>query len=569
MTPTTRHYFKTIAGLLAAAGLIVLAIYAVAAWEAGVAGARPQAQGMRPGLGPFGTTEENNTTAELESLSYKVDMVGSPRGADGTPDRATAIVLMPVQSPNFDPGERIVADPVAQKQLWAAFDAAARYFPSATQIGTGLTWGGYIFLFRARTADIAAIAQGGGPDGEFWRQLERNALALDARTWEPVSGRDFTSKDFTPAGDFDRGLPTSDEPPLDGDQIRLQPASAYLPVGSDLPVVATVRTASGEPAPGRQVSFTYIPEGGEAQNVASAATGIDGTARATLKIPDDAGEVVIVSAATGDVSAGASMPVRTGPLERDAAALEAISASLSLQDYHMLGAQYPAQGVTGQRAQRATMFVQMATPRFDMEVRGQILTIAGTLLANIPELTTAEPVLLYRSASTAFQLVFRVERGDWDAWLDGSITEAMLWDRVTLSKIVDLNTGHLVNAPSFVSKDFADRQAAVNIEVPNSVQTRLAQEDGGEQLYTGRIRVPVGATARDFTVDESTPGAGFAIFRSIDPFEPVYSSAADPRGEALRELVLDSGQYILAIQGGAAPTTVRLNYTEHLTGAQQ
>ncbi|HET9493859.1 MAG TPA: Ig-like domain-containing protein [Chloroflexia bacterium] len=569
MTPNSRHYFKTVAGLLAAAGLIVLAVYAVAALEARVAGALPQAQGMRPGLGPFGTTEENNATAELESLGYVVDAVGSPRRADGTPDRSTVIILMPVQSPSFDPGARMVADPESRKQIWAAFDSAARNFPSVTQIAAGLTWGGYIFLFPTSPSEVAAAAQAGGPDEEFWLGAEREAVALDARTWEEVSGRSFASKDFADADDFDRGLPTTDEPALEGDQVRLQPATAYLPDGSDLPVVATVRTASGEAAPGRQVSFTYTPEGGEAQHVASATTGSDGTARATLDIPDDAGEVVVVAASTDDVGAGASVPVRTGPVEQDAAALEVVSASLSLQGYGMMGMQYPAQGVTGPRPQRATMLAQMAGPRFDMNVRAQILTMAGTLLANMPQLTTAEPVLMFRSAGSAFNLVFRVERAHWDAWMGGPTTEAELWGRVTLARVIDMQTGQPVNTPDFVNKDFADTHEAVSIAVPTSVETRLEQVDGGEQLYTGRIRVPVGASAHDFEVDERTQGAEFAIFRSTDPFEPVYSSAADPGGDTLRDLVLESGQYVLAVQGGAAPTTVRLTYLERLMGARE
>jgi hypothetical protein len=420
-----------------------------------------------------------------------------------------------------------------------------------------------------RPSDVTAAAQAGGPNEDFWLQLERNAVALDARTWEQVSGPNFMAKSFADTGDFDRGLPTTDEPALKGDQVRLQPATAYLPDGSNLPVVATVRTMSGDPAPGRQVNFTYTPQGGEAQQLASATTGSDGSARATLDIPDDAGEVVIVTAAAADATSGASVPVRTGPRAGDAAALEVVSASLSLQGYDMLAAQYPAQGVTGPRPQRASMMAQMAAPRFDMAVRAQILTIAGTLLANMPDLTTAEPVLLFRSAGSAFELVFRVERGDWDAWLNGSITEAELWDRVTLSKIIDMQTGRPVDAPDFTNKDFADMQEALSLAVPTSVETRLAQEAWGEQLYTGRIRVPVGGAARNFAVDERTGGAEFAIFRSTDPFAPLYSSGADPGGDQLRALVLDSGQYVLAIQGAAAPASVRLTYLESLMGPQQ
>jgi hypothetical protein len=204
-----------------------------------------------------------------------------------------------------------------------------------------------------------------------------------------------------------------------------------------------------------------------------------------------------------------------------------------------------------------------------MAVRGQILTVAGTTLATLPGLTTAEPVLFYRSAGTAYELVFRIQRADWDAWLSGSITEAELWDRITLSKVVDLQTGQPANAPSFVNKDFADQEVGISVELAESVETRLAQETWGEQLYTGRIRVPVGASAAEFRPGERTPGAEFAIFRSTDPFAPMYSSAADSDGGRLRELVLDSGQYVLAVQGGAAPSTVRLNYLERLMGPER
>src|SRR4029453_3685620 len=109
------------------------------------------------------------------------DAVGSPRRADGTPDRATIIVLMPVQSPNFSTEARIIGDPEARKQLWAAFDAAVRYFPNTLDVGAGLTWGGYIFLFPAHMSDIAAAVAGGGPGSDFWLRVEREAMALDGR----------------------------------------------------------------------------------------------------------------------------------------------------------------------------------------------------------------------------------------------------------------------------------------------------------------------------------------------------------------------------------------------------
>jgi len=191
------------------------------------------------------------------------------------------------------------------------------------------------------------------------------------------------------------------------------------------------------------------------------------------------------------------------------------------------------------------------------------------MLAAMPGLTTAEPVLLYRSGGTGFVLVFRAERADWDAWLAGSITETDLWDRIALTKVIDVQTGQPVNAPDFVNKDFADSDVAVTVSVPSSVESRLAQEAWGEQLYTGRIRIPVGAAGLAFTVEERTVGAEFAIFRSTDPLAPVYSSAADSSGSDLANLVLDSGQYILAVQGGAAPSRVRLSYLERLMGTGQ
>src|SRR4051794_6758401 len=99
---TLEQIVLQLAGLVGGLGLLLLALTALAPQ---LAGAVPLGQAARPGQRPFGTTEQNNCRAAMAAQGYYVDAVGRPLDPTGSPSRTTVVMVMPVQSPHFDPDQ--------------------------------------------------------------------------------------------------------------------------------------------------------------------------------------------------------------------------------------------------------------------------------------------------------------------------------------------------------------------------------------------------------------------------------------------------------------------------------
>jgi hypothetical protein len=207
----------------------------------------------------------------------------------------------------------------------------------------------------------------------------------------------------------------------------------------------------------------------------------------------------------------------------------------------------------------------LVTPRLDRQARSEILRLAGTLLTVYPQATQVVPVLLYRSQDTVFQLHFQVQRSDWTSWLAGSLTEAALWTRLPLMRVIDTRTGQPANQPNFVHKDFRGVALPLpDMPTQRTIASTLTDEAWGQQLTPARFTVSTGGRADQFTVSERSAGADFAIYNTGDPTTPLYRSAADPQGAGLSRLQLTAGEYLLVADSPGPPARVGLTYIAHL-----
>jgi hypothetical protein len=550
--------------LLGALAVLILVMLALVLLREQSIFAGPQAQGA-PGRGPFGTTEQNNCTAYMESQGYHVDAVGRPRLSNGTPDPDTVVMLMPVQSPQFDPDASLAGDEESSRQVLEGFRVCYRFYNDISTVGIGLEWGPYIIMVPASAADWQAVEDGRMTPDELWRKTQPQITILNASTLRPISETDFTQKNFTGYKDVQQSMPPQTDPtPTRSESVKLQPSTAYLPVGSSLTLVAGTYDRGFRVLPAKEISFTYQVRGQDPVDLARNTSDANGTARVTLPGASvQAGDQIIVRAAMDSSGAVASSPVQVGPAVSGPAALDAISQSLKLQGYNVLNVEYrPA---SGSAPARAGALAEIASSRLDRSVRLQLLTMIGTLFAVYPDVQVAHPAVIYRSQATPFQLVFNVSRADWDAWLAGTISEAQLWQRIRLDPVRDVRTGHPAGQRDFLNKNFTgDTGRAMDLQTPQAVRSTVTRESWGDQLNPAKFKVPVGGYANSFQVVERSDSAEFAIYSAVDPTTPLYSSTEDPDGSRLRLLRLAPGQYILSIESSQVPSAIGLTYFVHL-----
>jgi hypothetical protein len=582
-------------GLITLAIMLILAIYAVLGVVAGPAAAEPVVQGI-PAQGLVGTTNQNNCSGYMASYGYRVDAVGLPSAPTGGLDHQSVVMLMPLQSTNFQPGRTEGSDSPTQQQLSLGFAACAQYYPGVPLIRLGLEQAQSILMFSAEAADVQAVQNGTMSTEEFWSRVQSTKTVLDARTGRPISDINFVNKDFSGQRRMTAILPPNAEPPSKGKlQIRLQSSTAYLALGGQADLVATVLDSSGQPLVGRSVSFTYTPIESDPLTIGSENTGADGAARIRFTAPQGLQGAVLIGASTSDSSGNfaASIPVTVGlpasgtgglvpsrviggiPLPTETvrinlpaqpvtgtAPISVITASLRLQGYSAIDSSYLLRYLPNATA--TTMLAEIVAPRFDLSVRAEILSMAGTLLSTYPTAQESVPVLLYRNQGRSFLLIFQVARSDLELWLAGSIDEATLWQRIPLSRVIDASTGLPMDVRDFLSKNFANNISANIFVSAHQVTSTITRESWGDQLRTGRFQVPLDSTAATFSVVERTPTSEFAIYGTTDPINPVYQSSGDADGSKLRALRLKAGQYVLSITAGNSPSTVSLSYLEEL-----
>ena len=150
----------------------------------------------------------------MAGYGYRVDAVGHPKLPSGSPDPQSVVMLMPLQSPSFQPGHDAGSDSQTQKQLSLGLIACALYYPGVPVIGIGLEQGQSILMYSAQSADVLAVQKGTMSTEDFWARVGSNRTILDARTGKPLSAIDFVNKD-SPAGRtwLQYSLPTSSHPP--------------------------------------------------------------------------------------------------------------------------------------------------------------------------------------------------------------------------------------------------------------------------------------------------------------------------------------------------------------------
>jgi hypothetical protein len=553
------------AGLTTIAIMLIGAIYILLGLQASSVAAEPAPQGHGPGQGPFGTSNQNNCSGYMAGYGYRVDAVGHPKLPSGSPDPQSVVMLMPLQSPSFQPGHDAGSDSQTQKQLSLGLIACALYYPGVPVIGIGLEQGQSILMYSAQSADVLAVQKGTMSTEDFWAQVGSNRTVLDARTGKPLSAIDFINKDFTGRQDMAAILPPNVEPPSKGNiQIRFQASTAYVTPGDHVDLVATVLDGSRQVLAGRSVAFTYTPIQGDPVPIGTDTTGSDGAARIRFTVPPDLTGAVMISAGTNDSGGNfnASIPVTIGSSAQGTASpASVISASLRLQGYGVVDPSYALHYLPDTPA---TMIAEVSAPRFDSSVRAEILTIGGTLLEAYPAVQSSAPLLLYRNQDKAYLMLFHIERADWDSWLAGSIEEATLWHRIALTKVLDSVTGMPVNARDFLHKNFSQSVSTSVFTSPREITGSITNESWGDQLRTGHFQVPIDSTADTFSVIERTPASEFAIFSVPDPIHPLYESSTDADGSRLQALKLRPGQYLLSVTVGSAPSVVRLSYLEQL-----
>lgn len=560
---------RLVAALVGLAVLLAVILFVGIAISAPAPVTEPAAQGSEETHGRFGSTGQNNASAYIESYGYRVDAVGLPKKADGSPDDDSVVMLMPVQSPQFDPGKRTVNDLETIKQVSQGFIACRRSFPKASKIAVGLEWGESIIMFPVQAASVQALQDGKLSTTELWSQVEPNIVVIDASTWQPLYETNFISKDFSGDRSLDRGLPPDTERPGKGQgQIRLQTSTAYLPTGSKATLVVTVSDNAANPVSGANVEFTSAQQGQDPQPITTSPTGNDGAARASLQAGPQAQGQLTIRASISNTTSIASVPILVGPPVTGTQATNVVVESLRLQGFNVLNVfREEEQSPGGTAVKRATIVAEIAASRLDARVRTQILSIAGTAFALYGEAETATPVLLYRSQGRTYELIFQVDRREWDNWINGAISEAQLWESIRLDRIIDAETGQPVAQRDFINKNFGTVAAAFEISTPKAIESKLVRESWGDQLYSGKLVVPVGAVADSFEVASRAGQAEFAIFASTDPVEPLYQSVQDNDGSGLRQLSLVTGQYTLSVEGNTVPASVRLTYIEHLAGS--
>jgi hypothetical protein len=505
-----------------------------------------------------GSTEQNDCAAYLQSFGYLVDLVGYPKNPDGTANTDSVIILMPVASPGFAPRAGRIDDPETVKQVFAGLRAAGQYLPKTQARAVGLEWNQYIIMLPVAAEAWQQYLTGTRTAAEIWRQIAADSWVLDNATGAQVPPLDFTHKDFTGGASKMAAMPPPGErPALESGQIRLDLSTAYLPDGDTATLLATVLTSTGAALPGQPIEFAINWPDQDPQVLTTTQTDGAGTARVPFRPPAGTQGGVLVTASSPALLARATAILVTGPPVSGTTAITATMAALRLQGYDLLAATYDP------GALRARVTAMMATPRIDRSMHTQMAVLFGTLFTAYPQATDALVALIYRSGNTPYELHYVARRADWVAWMGGAMGEATWWDRMEFVDLLNATTGQPALARDFLTKDFGF-PAATRVNAPQSVESRLVHESWGDQLYSGRFRVPPGGMATGFGVEERTPGADWAIYATTDPVHPLYQAGADPAGTGLAALQLGGGEYMLAVGGPAPPATVRLHYVEYV-----
>jgi hypothetical protein len=256
--------------------------------------------------------------------------------------------------------------------------------------------------------------------------------------------------------------------------------------------------------------------------------------------------------------------VGTPPRDTEAA-WDAVAQAMKVQGYES-GDHFYAESASlvGDVEVVAGLLMAPVSNQLDRAFYSQIERAVGTMRTVFPTSALLRPILVYDYGDTAYLVVFDVKTLDWDAWVNGSITEDQLWNGVTVM-VIDANTGEEVSTTDFIHKNFTDSGGGKN-EVSQVVliESSLVAETWGEQLYFDELIVPAGGTVDNWAIQEMSGSAtGFVLYESGNLLEPVFRWRKGDGDAALRGLTLSGGLYILQVEAGSAPARVQLRAIEH------
>ncbi len=500
-----------------------------------------------PPRGPIPPDPAIEARAILEAQGYQVLEVGYIDD-----EQTTVAVLMSAASSHLDA--------VFVQQLadgWTALHGASEVTPYLWTIieYTQPYW--LVFAISAR--DWNDWGAGRIPADEFWNRV--GYVVYDTQRQAYVEDQDQINKtispDYTPES-------TSPAPTAAGKTLSLEPSTTYLPADgrSELKLIARVAGGARQLLAGERITFDAKARDGHL-NTNAAITDPNGVAYGSF-VAGTRSEKINVSARVEDDLSSATLLVGTPPRDTEAA-WDAVAQAMKVQGYE-LGDHFYAESASlvGDVEVVAGLLMAPASNQLDRAFYSQIERAVGTMRTVFPASALLRPILVYDYGDTAYLVVFDVKTLDWDAWVNGSITEDQLWNGVTVM-VIDANTGEEVSTTDFIHKNFTDSSGGAN-EVSQVVliESSLVAETWGEQLYFDELIVPAGGTVDNWAIQEMSGSAtGFVLYESGNLLEPVFRWRKGDGDAALRGLTLSGGLYILQIEAGSAPARVQLRAIEH------
>jgi hypothetical protein len=594
-------------GALLAVTMLLLAIVAAqpaSAAPSAHASGNPLAQA---GSGKNPSDPNANYVAQyLETKGYTVVNVGYLKDNNGNANTDQVAVIMNFASTKYDPSSGLpTTDQDTVNQVVLGFYSLHKYFVKPSVLVVVLAYqNNYLFVFPARAADWQAVLDDNSKADSFWQTVTSNFVILDSNgnVVDPsgFSNKNFGGGDFSGQGNNGPTSPT-DNPtnnPVDpasghdagAGYLRLIPSSAYLPSDSNsFYLIGAVSDKNYSPAVGQKVAFSLKVTGKQEQQIGNVQqTDNNGTARVQVGRVTANGQVAmkVTCAASsdptscGDVTVGgpaaAVVVVGSGNLSADAGK-QALNDAMTAQGYSVEQVDYQeSQGVTGDTIAAAVLVMDMASKRYDQTLRTQMFSGFGTMFTIFPRAKNGILGLVYPNGGKTYVLVYQVNRTDWEAYVQGKTDETGFWKQVTLGQVIDAQTGQSVQGgKDFVNKNFAGNSGSNGGQVrPRKVESTLSVEEWGPQPTDDNIIVPLGGYADSFTVNATGSGdKSWSIYSVEDTSKPVYQSKTDSSGSKLKDLILQSGNYILMVEDpdppqgtpvGTVVEDIKVQYSEHL-----
>ena len=517
------------------------------------------AQGPNPADQVFST---------LVSSGYDVLKVDNFPDAQGNPDPNAVYAEMETITTNFD-------DRYLINQALEGFDALAKFYPKEQYYIVVLKYDRWLYFFVTNPQDWDDVLAKRVKGLDFWATVRNQARIFDTVQNKYVTPKDFltinqtnknqTNKDFS--GLADSPLPpVNTNPSAEAENILFEPSTTYLPADGTTQgyLLATLTDKNFSGLPGRGVNFSFEVRGQEPKNLPSAQTDQFGTARTKIASSRPL-DLVLIHADTTTLDASVQILVGTPPGKDADKQKQAVIDGLTSQGYRDADADYEEYtSPVGAKFRESYAAVRVTSKSFDREVYSQLSRMLGTMRTVMPDATILNPLLQYAAPDGHdYTLIFTMRAEIWDAYVRGDIGENELWANLDYNSAVDEN-GVRTNEKNFVSKNFSGTTQTKFSSVQRQVNSTLTTESWGDQLTVGSFLVPVGGYADTFSISELSGSAtGFQIYATPDYNTPVfkYTKGDDAGLQALR---LESGQYIVEVNGAVPPAQLVLQFVEHL-----